>query len=77
MNSTRIMTPEHPRWDEFVSRLSHATICFKTTENARLALASIPGIDAEESLTALAELGGACDCQIVFFVGRIPERAGA
>ena len=59
-----IMTPEHPMWTEFISRLSRATACRGTTAQARAVLATTPGIDIEGSLRALAALGARCDCEI-------------
>lgn len=45
-----IIVPGHPRWPEFVSRLSRARFCFGTTEQARSTLASMGDVDAEGSL---------------------------
>ncbi len=72
MGSDHIMTPEHPLWPKFLAKLSQVAICSGTTRHARLALAELPGIDVAESLRALAELGGTCDCQIEL---DIPMRA--
>jgi hypothetical protein len=63
-SSDDIIVPGHPRWPEFLSRLSRARICFGTTKQARLTLAGMTGVDVEESLRELAHLGGTCDCQI-------------
>jgi hypothetical protein len=64
VGSDHIMTPEHPLWPYFHAKLSRVYICSGTTHHARAALAELPGIDVTESLRALAELGGTCDCQI-------------
>jgi hypothetical protein len=65
-----IMVPEHPRWSEFVSRLSRARICFGTTEQARVTLANMGDVDVEGSLHELARLGATCDCQIELDVAK-------
>ena len=77
MTSFAIMTPAHPRWQEFVDRLSHACICIDSTDNARRVLATMPDLDVEGSLAALRVLGGACDCAIVFEVAGVGERFSA
>jgi hypothetical protein len=62
------MTPDHPRWTDFIDELSRSLICVRTTQNARGVLESMPGIDVEASLEALHRLKGRCDCEIVFEV---------
>ena len=74
MNSFAIMTPAHPRWQEFVDRVSHACICLDSTENARRELTAMGDLDVEGSLASLRVLGGACDCAIVFEVAGVHER---
>jgi hypothetical protein len=64
VGSDRIMTPEHPLWPDFLSKLRSIPICFGTTRQARAALETMSGIDVQESLDALAGLGGTCDCSI-------------
>ena len=76
-DSEKIMVPGHPRWPEFISRLSHARICFGNTRQARLTLAGMADIDVEGSLRELARLGGACDCQIELDVANASESMGA
>jgi len=71
------MVPEHPRWLEFVSRLSLARICFGTTEQARAALAGMGGVDVEGSLRELARLGATCDCQIELDLAQSSASVGA
>jgi hypothetical protein len=63
-NTEEVIVPGHPRWPEFISRLSRARICFGNTEQARRTLAGMADVDVEGSLRELARLGGACDCQI-------------
>jgi len=75
MNTSQgIMVPEHPRWSEFLSKLSRARICYGTSEQARATLVSMGGIDVERSLLELARLGATCDCQIELDVA--PRSAG-
>ena len=64
-----VITPDHPRWNDFIEELSKALICTRTTENARRVLESMEGIDVEASLAALRLLNGRCDCEIVFAIG--------
>lgn len=64
MYREQVMTPEHPLWSDFISRLSRVTLCLGTTTQARRVLADLPGIDVEQSIGALAALGGRCDCEI-------------
>ena len=75
--SDEIIIPGHPRWSEFVSRLSRAQFCFGTTEQARSALAGMPDVNVERSLHALARLGGTCDCQIELDIVHSPAGIGA
>lgn len=77
MSSFATMTPAHPRWQEFVDRLSHACICIDSTENARRVLADMTGLDVDASLAALRVLGGGCDCAIVFEIAGVRERFSA
>jgi hypothetical protein len=64
VGSDRIMTPEHPLWPEFLSKLRSIPICSGTTRQARAALETMPGIDVQGSLDTLARFGGTCDCSI-------------
>ena len=68
MNSGSIMQPQHPRWTEFLTRLDAVPRCTRTTENARTILAGMPELDVDRSLCALRELGGYCDCAILYDV---------
>ncbi|HEU4941559.1 MAG TPA: hypothetical protein VFT97_08080 [Candidatus Eisenbacteria bacterium] len=77
VGSDRIMTPEHPLWSDFLSKLSRIPICTGTTRQARTALAAMPGIDVQESLDALAGLGGTCDCSIELDVAPMAMSSGA
>lgn len=64
MYREQVMTPEHPMWSDFISRLSRVTLCLGTTAHARRVLTDMPGIDVEQSLGELAALGARCDCEI-------------
>ena len=64
MRSDRVLIPKHPLWMEFLSKLARAHACRGTTDHARSVLASMPGIDVEGTLQALAAMGGGCDCAI-------------
>ena len=77
VGSDRIMTPEHPLWPDFLSKLRGVPICFGTTRQARAALAEMPGIDVQPSLDALARLGGTCDCSIELDVAPMAISRGA
>lgn len=74
-----VMTPKHPRWREFIEKLQEACkgrdsegkigwYCDGTIKNARRVLESMDRIDVEKSLAYFRELGGFCDCEIVFNV---------
>ena len=65
MERDQIVTPYHPLWNEFLSRINEAVICLGTTEHARRALQSMSGVDVEGTLRAIVALGGRCDCEIV------------
>lgn len=69
MKAERIMTPWHPRWPEFTAHLQQVPRCRKTTEHARATLVAMDGLDVADSLRALAEMGGECDCTILFDLG--------
>jgi hypothetical protein len=77
MGNDRIMTPEHPGWSEFITKLSRARICHGTTKEARGVMGSMQGIDVEGSLRALADLGGTCDCRIELDVALGAEQVQA
>jgi hypothetical protein len=66
MDAFSTMRPGHPRWVEFLTRLDAVPRCTRTTENARMILAAMEGVDVEGSLH---ELGGRCDCAILYGVG--------
>jgi hypothetical protein len=68
METTEVLTPRSPRWQQFVDELSKAPICWRTTEHTRRVLEGMPGVDVEASLAALTALGGRCDCEILFDV---------
>jgi len=63
---SEIMVPGHPRWCEFLDQLSRADRCVRTTEKSEAVLSAMRGFDVETSIRALRELGGTCDCAILF-----------
>lgn len=78
-----VLTPGHPRWDEFVERLSGPEGCDFTEEQpqgrcdntpqrpyATAILESMIGIDVYATLDYLQEEGGFCDCEILFNVAK-------
>ena len=79
--NTKMMTPSHKRWDEFVQRMEGPEGCNFRMEKDQL-LWKCPGGAAKailksmgfgrkavlESLTYSEEYGGFCDCEIVFNV---------
>jgi len=73
MTDSMLMIPTHPRWGEFIARLSRASICLGTMDHARAVLEQMPGTDVEGSLDAVQELGGHCDCEIVCAVAGMDE----
>ena len=77
MLSDRIMTPQHPRWSEFIAELGRIPICKGTNAQARQVLSRMEEIDADASLQILASMGGRCDCEIELDLGRAAERVGS
>lgn len=74
-----VMTPKHPRWNDFLQKLQDACkvrdsegrvgwVCDGTTKNARRVLESMARIDVEKSLAYFQDFGGFCDCEIVYNV---------
>ena len=61
-----IMVPGHPRWCEFIHELGKADRCTRTTRHTETILSTMQGINVQASLRALGELGGRCDCGILF-----------
>ena len=84
MAELELMTPEHPLWEEFISRLEGPEGCdFKDDENgdivwkcaggmdqtyAEKILKTMKNIDVESSLQFMRDNGGHCDCEIIFNV---------
>ena len=77
MLSDRIMTPQHPRWSEFISELGRIPVCKGSNAHARHVLSFMDGIDVEASLQILASMGGRCDCEIELDLGMAAERVGS
>jgi Protein of unknown function (DUF2695) len=78
MTTLEIMTPSHPRWNEFVDQLSedlwgdHTTAnnprCQHDHRHAEKVLTELGGIDIAGTLQWLCRQGGFCDCEILFNV---------
>ncbi|MBO0684387.1 MAG: DUF2695 domain-containing protein [Candidatus Dormibacteraeota bacterium] len=79
--STQLILPRHPRWEEFIDRLSGAEGCnFQTSWTcyggrdkrfSRRILARM-GLTEEAIKVCLAyfqDHGGHCDCEVVFNLG--------
>ena len=64
--NTEIMVPGHPRWPDFLNELTKAQRCALTTDHAEKLLNRMQGVDPQASLRALREMGGKCDCAILF-----------
>lgn len=79
----RIMTPEHPRWREFLGRLEGQEGCNFRMEGeecnwscsgqddrpySRSLLARMGDFDVEGTLAYFSQHGGHCDCEVVFNV---------
>jgi|HubBroStandDraft_3_1064219.scaffolds.fasta_scaffold1710055_1 hypothetical protein len=65
-----IMTPEHPRWDEFCSELDHSIACdqcYDECAGAREILTKY-AVDIDASVEYFREHGGFCDCEILMNV---------
>lgn len=80
---SNVMTIEHPRWDEFTSRLGGPEGChFRKDENGKgiwncaggvdksfaIAILEDMGMNIQASLEYFEENGGYCDCEILFNV---------
>ena len=76
-----VLTPDHPRWAEFVERLGGEEGCNFREDKASWRCGSEPekpraeailrdmgGVDVDESLVFFDLHGGHCDCQILFNV---------
>ena len=72
-----IIVPDHPRWPEFIAKLSRARLCYGTTEQTRITLAAMGDVDVEGTLSALKRLGGNCDCQIELDIAGTSANIGA
>lgn len=84
MMTAAVLTPEHPRWPEFIDRLAGPEGCdFRQDEKgnyswkcaggsdqslSRAILESMGGLDVEGSLAYFSVHGGHCDCEVIFNV---------
>lgn len=77
------MTPDHPKWSEFIERLCGSEGCDfrgegleaqwncgggRDQSKATAILKKMGNINIEESLDYFTKHGGYCDCEIVFNV---------
>jgi hypothetical protein len=70
-----VMTPRHPKWDEFADKLAHSDEdCRGALRATKAALLSIEGINIPASLGYLAHRGGHCDCEV--FMNVTDDEAG-
>lgn len=69
-----VMTPEHPKWNEFtlmldgpegVNRQGDTWHCRNDLSGARAILESMGGFDLDASLQYFNDNGAACDCEIL------------
>ena len=85
-----VMTPDHPKWEEFYERLNgpegcdfrpHPTVGFtfkcKGGDDRSMATNILRdmGADVEASLDFFSENGGFCDCEVILNVARNANRA--
>lgn len=64
-NEKQIITYGHPRFDEFITRLSNAvTWCDNSHDGAIEILNGMPNIDIPGTLEWFESEGGHCDCEI-------------
>lgn len=77
-----IMSPDHPRWSDFLDRLAGPEgcdirevdgktvwTCESTHFEARRILAEF-GVDVDASIVFFEEHGGGCDCEVILNVGQ-------
>jgi hypothetical protein len=64
-----ILSPEHPRWDEFVSRLDlegeKMGGCDLTHRHSKKVMTEMGGIDVDATLEFFRGHGGYCDCEVL------------
>lgn len=77
MDDIELMTPDHPRWDEFANALAEAinaqeapgvSDCKHDFSSTQRILADMGGFDVEETLAFFEENGGYCDCEVLINV---------
>jgi hypothetical protein len=69
-----MMTPGHPRWEEFYCRLSEALAhheCDGRRDQTERVLTTMGFFDGEiaDSFEYFEQRGGFCDCEVLFNVG--------
>jgi len=68
---SEVLTPESPRWNEFVDALDQAGRaggCHHDHRLAKRVMTEMGNIDIEESLVFFESRGGFCDCEILINV---------
>ena len=65
-----VLTPEHNFWRALGIRLNDSLLqankrCYGDLRFTKRILKSLPGIDAEKTLTSFQEMGGNCDCHVL------------
>ncbi len=87
--SDEILTPQSPRWDEFAEALAEALSVPGRPEAwrcdgargdlryryAKQVMADMGNVDVEGTLAYFAANGGACCCEILLNVDRVPDLA--
>ena len=68
-----LLTPTHPRWNEFVSVLgflvrTNGCDGDRAHPHAKAAMTNMGNVDIEASLDYFQHHGGHCDCEILFNV---------
>ena len=81
-----IMTTQHPKWDEFCTRLEGPEGCKFTKKSwicdgtkkrplAKAILQTMKNVDIPNTMKYFSQHGGYCDCEILFNVDR-PVKEG-
>jgi hypothetical protein len=84
------MTPENPRWNEFINALDKMGAKFGCDgdgtggfnprhihRHAKTVMEDMGNVDIKGSLAFFCEHGGYCDCEILWNVAARTERTGA
>lgn len=63
-----ILSPEDPRWEDFVEHMEVRANCDHTTQHAETFLRKEKDMDVEGTLDYFKSRGGYCDCEILLNV---------